>query len=332
MQVTWRKLIRRPISVVSSSWDLTSGTDQPYDPASRAATLQSVTASLEAGRAAGRQPAAARVPSQEPEDDWGGSDAPGYEPDADCAGAAPALAPGFYDRQLHPLLWVSEDRKEAHFLVSQPPGRGCSKWQYSYVGLRLLQFTDGELLVGWCSNSDCESCEVAGAVAGDCSGLNEPMSFWSLDLCECCQQMVRGVGGQAGLAALLSCPRPASSEPAASAQQPAAMFSRQLELRRSKHVKAVMAGPGLRSWGIMENGRCNSCRSNPCQHTAERRQQPARLDDATFEKRFRKDFDVDTGKRWLRCISQAKLPEDIAANSTLLGIYDGAQLHCMMLI
>ena len=133
-------------------------------------------------------------------------------------------------------------------------------------------------------------------------------------MCECCEQMVRGVDGEFGLSRLLSQPCPQSSTPER-------MFSRVLSLGPRKHVVAVKAGEGLDSWGILEQGRCNSCRSNPCPHTAVRRPQQERLTADVFEQRFLAEWDLTAGTRKLTCMSRAKLAEKIESSPQLLGIY-----------
>ena len=300
-------------------WNPDSQAFEPFaDGATRASRLRAIDASLAAGRAAGLQASAARAAAGEPEGDWGYDGAADYEPNALAQGTASSL-PGFYSRERHPLLWKSADGNEAHFLVSRAPAARCSKWEYSYVELRILHFTDGPLLTGWCSDRGCASCQQAAAIAEGCTALPHPRSWYSVTMCECCQQMVRRVGGEAGLAELLAQLRPQSSSPDG-------MFSRVLNLGARKRVVAVKSVESLDSWGILEQGRCNSCRSNPCPHTAVRRPQQQRLSAAVWEERFLAEWDLETGNRKLTCISRAKLAEKIESSPHLLGIYIRAHL------
>lgn len=136
---------------------------------------------------------------------------------------------GFYNRQLNPLLWVSDDKKEAHFLTPDMPGPRCSKWSYTYIDLRPLQFTDGVRLVGWCSDRGCVSCQPISAVAEGTSRLAYKSSLWEHSRCGRVQKVVVGVQGQSGLAYLLEAPQPSSSKPDGA-------FYRQLDLGWKKHV------------------------------------------------------------------------------------------------
>ena len=312
---------RRTAGGQSSAWNPDSRAFEPIDSGpSRQSRLQATRASLAAERAAGLQAAAARAAPGESEDDsghYGG--AADYEPDEPAVATASGL-PSFSNRRRHPLLWRSEDGNEVHFLVSRAPAARCSKWSYSFVALRILQFTDGQLLTGWCSDSGCDSCRQACAIAEGCTSLPHPKSWYSVSMCERCQQMVRGVGGQARLASLLAQPRPQSSEEEG-------MFRRHLDLAVRKRVTAVKSGEGLEIWGILESGRCNSCRSNPCQHTAVRRPQQQQLSEAEWERRFLAEWCLETGQRNLSCISRKKLAERIESCPTLLRIYTRAQLN-----
>ena len=89
----------------------------------------------------------------------------------------------------------------------QLPGRGCSKWQYSYVGL--LQFTDGEILEGSCSNSDYGSCGLAAAVSEGCSGVIEDVSFLAMACVNAARKLFAGWVGKQGAPVLpQACPLP----------------------------------------------------------------------------------------------------------------------------
>ena len=308
----------------ASVWNGATGTFDPIDIGSRATTLAANRASLAAGRAAGLRASAARAAPRETEDDSGyDGGAADYDPGGEPA--ENSALPAYSNWDLHPLLWRSDDGNEAHFLVSEAPAARCSKWRYSYVALRMLRFTDGQLLTGWCSDLGCASCQAASAIAEGCTSLPHPRSWYSVSMCDRCQRMVRGVGGEAGLTRLLALPRPQSSSPEG-------MFSRRLVLKPGKVVTAVKAGEGLDSWGVLEKGRCNSCRSNPCQHTAVRRTQQQRLSEAAWERRFLAEWDMEGGKRKLTCISRAKLEEKVENSPSLLRIYTRAHhISCMKL-
>eukprot|EP00955_Chlamydomonas_euryale_P068458 360124-Chlamydomonas_euryale.AAC.3 len=58
-----------------------------------------------------------------------------------------------------PLVFVSEDAREAHFMFACPDANRSRVVRYGFVGLRYAKFSDGEHLVAWCKNCPC-GCEA----------------------------------------------------------------------------------------------------------------------------------------------------------------------------
>lgn len=323
-----RKQFRKPREHMTRILNFETGRSEP-GPSSAASSLErarrvaTINAAREVQLAAGRRIAAAKRAAR----GFVSEDEPAYEPadyeasEPEDFGRSTSAPAGFYNRQLNPLLWVSDDRREAHFLTSDLPGPRCSKWQYTYVGLRLLEFTDGLELVGWCSDRNCVSCQPITAVAEGTRRLPHKRSWLECQMCERVKKMAVGVGSQTGLAYLLEDPRPGSSKPDGD-------FCRQLDLGQRKHVLAVKAGEGIESWAIVEKGRCSSCTSKPCKHTEQRKAPLARLTAAEFERLLRAKFDFTTGERIMRGISRGKLEEVVENSPDHLHIYNGTSSSC----
>ena len=104
------------------------------------------------------------------------------------------------------FLWVSPDSREAHYLHPQYSSETAEfkPHSYSFVALRLVEYSAGPVLVGWCSNPSCPdhldrlglACRFQGgadfpdrAAEDDLAGIKR--------LCSCSERVVGcGVTGQ----------------------------------------------------------------------------------------------------------------------------------------
>jgi hypothetical protein len=75
-----------------------------------------------------------------------------------------------------PLVWVSNDQRGSLFAYSFRSSQQ-RKMRWAFIGLQLVQFADGTLLVGWCKDGQCSG--SANRLHDLLEGLDQPEQEWA---------------------------------------------------------------------------------------------------------------------------------------------------------
>jgi hypothetical protein len=155
-----------------------------------------------------------------------------------------------------PLVWVSSDRRGSVFAYSFRSSQQ-RKLRWAFIGLQLVQFADGTLLVGWCK--DCQCSGSANRLHDLLEGLDQPEQEWAAwfgdlpPLCPCSEQLLHSLRGRDRWQQLVS---------AANAALVSSGGSMVTELPQ-QGMRAVHTGSSFDSWAVVDaNSRCCSCASN----------------------------------------------------------------------
>ena len=205
------------------------------------------------------------------------------------------------------VIAVLPGRNEVHFAVNST-AQGISRvtqQKYTFVGVRRVQFQDQAQCLGWCTDPACPAAQdhAAAVVSGQQEFKNisaEAFLQGRAALCPFSASLLDARGGWFG-PALVHIRDCAAITPS---NQP-----RQQEFAHSSSRKAVAVQhqPDLfESWAVLlphttgGGWFCSSCASpHACPHlqASDRQAAPSieLLTPAAFEKKLRKDFDIETG-------------------------------------
>lgn len=275
--------------------------NQPSEPA----------AQISAGQ---HSPAARQEGPPEQEAGTRGSDA--WSP-GDYHSFSPAQSPGYAEAQPDfrspaacPVVFVSQDRAEAHILV--PESIETGQWghrqrKFLFVGLRIVQFADCSKVVGWCSSNNCsqhgshvqalfEGMHYAGRLSEQFAGMQSH--------CEWSSKLLSAWGGDAGVRHLLQHAAITDSS-----------VHRQDSSNHQLSLQAVRAGDSFNDWGVILQHRsgsawfCTKCSHvHDCPHLAVVGQNASAqphltLDNDQFNRKLDKDFNIETGQSAMMCCS-----------------------------
>lgn len=220
------------------------------------------------------------------------------------------------------LLAVGADKRQGVYVVPYRQ-QGQRKWRLAIIGFRSMRFSDGDLMVGYSRGCLCARDAGADRHAAK-EGQDRPgrPRAWltGAAMCSCSQQLLQHLGGEASVLRVFGLTAAASDD----------CIVQRLRMRGAQHF-AVRAGADFADWGIVDaTGRCSSCASRQwiCEHvqqlpdTAEV-ERPSPLSAARFESKLNAEFDVETGRRRLTCISRLQLPPDLEGDSDLLRCVTG---------
>ena len=220
------------------------------------------------------------------------------------------------------ILYVSEDRAEAHLLVQRfDELTGAEKAGHGFLALRRVQFSDETLLISWCHSSACSTPTELGSTykglhyrhscATEHLGNHQP-------LCPCGQAIVLALGEQ-WLQDVLQC------QSVAPASQPLLL---DVVIKARSHV-AVRAGSALEDWGLVQLApggvaNCTTCpsRKQHCSHVnAWRKSQQGEeveapsttLPTAEYEQELSRFIDLENGAQRLSstCLSRLQIPKSV---------------------
>lgn len=216
------------------------------------------------------------------------------------------------------MIAVLPGRTEVHFAVNstaQDISR-VTQQTYTFVGVRRVQFQDQAKCLGWCTDLACPAAEEHAAAV--VSGL-QPFTNISAEaflqgrapLCPVAASLLDARGGW-GSPALAHIRETAAIAPSEQARQQE--FAHSI----SRRALAVQPQPDLfESWAVLlphSTGGgwfCSSCASpHACLHlqACDRQAAPSIevLTPDAFEKKLRKDFDIETGRVLLPCLMQGQ--------------------------
>jgi hypothetical protein len=60
-------------------------------------------------------------------------------------------------RNESPLLWVTADGREGHFMLQHPQGYHLTLRKFGFIGVRFVNLRDTQVLVSWCKGCPCGS-------------------------------------------------------------------------------------------------------------------------------------------------------------------------------
>ena len=233
----------------------------------------------------------------------------------------------------HQLAYISDDRREGHFMVAAHKIERYHKSfrQFVTVGFRFIRCAQGaKVLVGWCSEER-ECSEPPGPrelfPEMDFPGISPDELQQSGTMCPCASSLLEHLGGEGALQDILELRR-ATAQPPDVALDPTAtqeecctlighwaLAGKAYVYLNPCHPSAAVFG----QWGVLRSFRdgyaCQVCSGTPrhCQHTsamveAEELHNNPHMSREEWERRVTKAINPITGKLWISSISQQQLP------------------------
>ena len=230
------------------------------------------------------------------------------------------------DAAASPVLWVSPDGRTAHILRPHSRPNRRSPQQFSIMGVRVAQYSDGSRAHSWCSNSQHECDPAVGEILGDSDRLQEPMAWGdSMPPCSEGATVIAQFGGAAALLAQLRQLRRSTF----SADSDGVLIKQ--HSYDGGDFSVVRAGPDFHDYGVVDMTamRCRTCCSNTkrCKHVAalagtalteESEEEPsadAHSDNAArgkaWERSYTPYFDLEKGCCRLICKSRLFIAENL---------------------
>ena len=163
------------------------------------------------------------------------------------------------------MLAVSADKRQAAWAVRFRRG-GQRKWRWAFLGLRSVDCSGGEQLVGFssgclCAGSD-DNRQLARPDCRDTPGVEQSLLPAKQRMCSCCAQLLAAYGGGALMRRLLRLCTPGDN---GSVVTPLFVGDRR--------YLAVRAGANFADWGVLDDTtrRCCVCptRQRNCKHVLE---------------------------------------------------------------
>lgn len=223
------------------------------------------------------------------------------------------------------MLAVSADRRQGVWAVRFRRGTQ-RKWRFAFLGLRFVEFSDGEQLIGFSSGCPCPSSDSSRLRAQlDCCDRPASVRDWlpAERMCSCCTQLLTTHGGEAAVRLLLRISAPGDSSSIV-----------KLVTFGGTCYQAVRAGDSFADWGILDSKRrCCTCpaRRHICDHVHEVLPDTAdgsgqtEMSAEAFETKLQACFDLEAGSRRLDCVSKLQLPEQLEDDAALLQLITGGR-------
>ena len=163
-----------------------------------------------------------------------------------------------------PMLAVSADKRQAAWAVRFRRGNQ-RKWRWAFLGLRFVDCSGGEQLVGLSSGCLCAGSDGNRQLA-QLDGRDMPdadqSSLPEQRMCSCCAQLLAAYGGSACMRRLLRLSTPGHS----------GSMVAPLDIDGRRYL-AVRAGACFENWGVVDDHtrRCCVCptRQRNCKHVRE---------------------------------------------------------------
>ena len=179
----------------------------------------------------------------------------------------------YRDRRYAPAIYVSEDKSEVYFAVTKDLQKNrWSPWERKFilVGVKFVDFADGQKKVGWCNSTECaQHDQHVRSIFEQTHHSQESQSEYSSRqlTCEWSSKLTQTWGGFDSLKHIL---QKAKSSPAHG------VLEINLELYHPRHelqAKAVRAGNSFDDWSVVikhlsnDQWFCTSCKPpHGCKH------------------------------------------------------------------
>jgi hypothetical protein len=108
-----------------------------------------------------------------------------------------------HDAASMPLVHVSDDFRECHFIATPVMLTNKHKQLFTAVTFRHIDFDDTSVMFGWC-HEGCGNPNDIGGMVSSASKLHGPSTAWEGPrLCQCAQQLLSHIGGEMALESLM---------------------------------------------------------------------------------------------------------------------------------